>query len=150
MPYPSPEKIRTLILSALMRNPNGLRFNELLREIHKVQGANPKEYVTRLSKRTLAKYLSEMIASKDVIKDGKLYKSGWIYDSRYYFSEIMISLTKMFSFLGYPHTVPFYGLPIIFKRMTKEKLYQLKQMLVDCVRVIDRYLESENSTKQTK
>jgi len=144
MPYPSPEKIRILILSTLMRNPNGLRFNELLHEIHKVQDANPKEYVTRLSKRTLAKYLSEMIASKDVIKEGKLYKSGWIYDSRYYFSEIMISLTKIFEFLGYPHhwEHPFYDLPILFKRMNKNRLSQLKEMLMDCVKIIDRYLES--------
>jgi len=73
MPYPTSNKIRLLICRALMSNPSGLRFNQLLNEIHSLQ-MNHKG--TKMSKRTLAKYLRLMLDSREVVKENKLYKVG--------------------------------------------------------------------------
>lgn len=74
MAYPTSNRIRLLISNALMQNPNGLRFNQLLKQIHNYQIR--KNYPKKLSKKTLSKYLRLMLDSGEVVKENRLYKVG--------------------------------------------------------------------------
>jgi len=119
------------ILSAIRRFPDGISSVNLLNEVN-------------MSPNTFYKYLEQLVEKGVVCKEVKshknvIYKPTEQTEAHYIFSEIMLSLARIFHFLGYSHNLPFFGLPIAFKDITEQKLDKLKNMLRQCVDLIDKY-----------